>query len=77
MAPTIEFVQQQTQRIGESMTAIEARREFVEDLHRRMADLDALSGRLDERGLAARRRAWRRPSSASWRSRRTPRRPSA
>jgi len=50
MAPTIDSVQKQTQRIGESMSAIESRREFVEDLHRRMTDLEALSGRMDERG---------------------------
>ena len=50
MAPALEFVQKQTQRIGESMSAIEARREFVEDLHRRMADLETLGGQLAERG---------------------------
>jgi chromosome segregation ATPase len=50
MAPMIAFVEKQTQRIGESMAAIESRREFVEDLNRRMADVEALSGQLDERG---------------------------
>jgi chromosome segregation ATPase len=50
MAPTIAVVQEQAQRLEASMTAIESRREFVEDLQRGMADLGALSGRLDERG---------------------------
>ena len=50
MAPTIEFAQKQTQRISESMAAIESRREFVEDLHRRMTELGTLGGNLDERG---------------------------
>ncbi|TMQ49348.1 MAG: hypothetical protein E6K73_10200 [Candidatus Eisenbacteria bacterium] len=49
MAPTIEVVQKQAQRVGESLTAIESRREFVDDLHRRMAELGALGARLDER----------------------------
>ena len=50
MAPTVEFVQKQVQRVNESMSVIESRREFVEELHRRMADLGALAGTLDERG---------------------------
>ncbi len=50
MAPTIAVVQEQAQRLKESMTAIESRRAFVEDLHQGMADLGALSGKLDERG---------------------------
>jgi chromosome segregation ATPase len=49
VSPTIEVVQKQAQRLVESLTAIEARREFVDDLHKRMADLAALSARLDER----------------------------
>jgi chromosome segregation ATPase len=49
MAPTIEVVQKQAQRLGETTTAIEARREFVDDLHRRMNELVALGKRLDER----------------------------
>src|SRR5690606_21278838 len=50
LAPTVEFVQKQAQRVNESMAAIEARREFVEDMQRRMAELGALGGSLDERG---------------------------
>ena len=47
--PTLELVQTQAERIRESQSAIEARREFVEDLHRKLAELGALAGRLDER----------------------------
>jgi chromosome segregation ATPase len=50
MAPTIEFVQKQTQRIGVSMSEIESQREFVETLRQQMADLETLSGQMDERG---------------------------
>ncbi len=50
MAPALEFTQKQTQRIGESMEAIETRREFVEDLHRRIAELETLGGQLADRG---------------------------
>lgn len=50
MAPTVEFVQKQVQRVNESTSAIEARREFVDDLHRRMGELATLGGTLDERG---------------------------
>ncbi|MGH7740980.1 MAG: hypothetical protein ACRENS_03040 [Candidatus Eiseniibacteriota bacterium] len=50
LAPMVDSVQKQAQRIGESVSAIEARREFIEDMHRRMADLGALGSKLDERG---------------------------
>jgi chromosome segregation ATPase len=50
MAPTVAVVQEQAQRLSESMTAIESRRGFVEDLHQQMVDLGALGGKLDERG---------------------------
>lgn len=50
LAPMVDSVQKQAQRIGESVAAIEARREFIEDMHRRMADLGALGTKLDERG---------------------------
>jgi chromosome segregation ATPase len=49
-APTVEFVQKQVQRVNESVSAVEARREFLEDLQRRMAELGSLGGKLDERG---------------------------
>jgi chromosome segregation ATPase len=50
MAPSLEIVQQQTQRISESMMVIESRREFVEALHRQVAEIGALGADLDERG---------------------------
>ena len=56
MAPSLEIVQQQTQRISESMSSIESRREFVEALHRRVAEIGALGADLDERGRQLRTR---------------------
>ncbi len=50
MAPTIEVLQKQAQRLSETTTAIESRREFVEDVHRRMLALGAQGGKLEERG---------------------------
>jgi len=50
LKPTIEVVQQQAMRANESLAAIEARREFVEDLQRRLTELGNLSGNLDQRG---------------------------
>src|SRR5204863_518177 len=50
MTPEIDFAEKQTKRIGDSLASIEARREFVESLDRRFADLEGLSQRLDERG---------------------------
>lgn len=56
MAPSLGIVQQQTQRISESMTSIESRREFVEALHRQVAEIGALGADLDERGRQLRTR---------------------
>ncbi len=56
MAPSLEIVQQQTQRINESMSSIESRREFVEALQRQVAEIGALGGDLDERGRQLRTR---------------------
>lgn len=50
MGPTLEFVQKQVQRVNESQSVLESRREFVEELHRRLTELGALGGKLDERG---------------------------
>jgi len=50
LGPSLEFVQKQTQRITESMSSIEARRDFVEDLQSRLTQLGAVSANLDERG---------------------------
>jgi DNA repair exonuclease SbcCD ATPase subunit len=49
-APIVEFVQKQLHRVNESMSAVESRREFVEELHQRLAELGALGAKLDERG---------------------------
>jgi DNA repair exonuclease SbcCD ATPase subunit len=51
MAPMIDAVQKKSQRISESTAAVEARREFIEGLQNRMADLVVLGGKLDERGM--------------------------
>lgn len=56
MAPALEIVQQQTRHISESMTAIESRSEFVEALHRQVAEIGALGADLDERGRQLRTR---------------------
>jgi len=49
LAPTIEVVQKQAQRVHDFIAVIDARREFVEDLSRRLAEQSSLSSRLDER----------------------------
>lgn len=51
MAPMIDAVQKKSQRISESVSSIEARRELIEALQARMSDLVVLGGKLDERGL--------------------------
>ena len=50
LKPTIEVVQTQARHANESLAAIESRREFVEELQVRLAQLGNLSGNLDERG---------------------------
>jgi chromosome segregation ATPase len=50
IGPTLEFVQKQVQRVNESISNIESRREFVDDLQRRVAELGAQGAKLDERG---------------------------
>src|SRR5262245_25360274 len=49
IAPTVEVVQRQAKLASESVAALELRREFVDDLLRRMADLGSLTARLEER----------------------------
>jgi DNA repair exonuclease SbcCD ATPase subunit len=49
LAPTVEVVQKQAQRIDEAMVAIEERRALVEGLQQKVADLGTQSGTLDER----------------------------
>ena len=50
LAPTVEFVQKQVARVNDSMAAIESRKDFVDDMHRRMTELGGLGAALDERG---------------------------
>lgn len=50
LAPLLELTQKQTQRIHESISSIESRGEFVEDLQGRVAELGTLGADLDERG---------------------------
>jgi chromosome segregation ATPase len=50
IAPTVELVQAQVQRVNESIATIESRRDFVEEMQRRLAELGALGGTLDDRG---------------------------
>jgi len=49
LAPAIEGLQKQAKHVAESINAVELRREFVDDLHRKFTDLGSLAGRLDER----------------------------
>ena len=48
--PALELVLSQAHRLQESTTAIESRRQFVDDMQRKLAELNALSARIDERG---------------------------
>jgi chromosome segregation ATPase len=54
--PRLAVVEAQTQRITESTDAIEQRRELLDELHRGLAEVTALSGTLDERGRELRTR---------------------
>jgi chromosome segregation ATPase len=49
LAPMIDSMEKQAERIGQSVSAIESRRDFIDDMQQRMADLGALGSRLDER----------------------------
>ena len=59
MAPHVERLHERTQTIGDAVSSIEGKRAFVEDLERRIADLESVGIQLDERGreLAARMEA--------------------
>jgi chromosome segregation ATPase len=50
MGPTLEVLQSQAQRVGETLANVESRRELAEDLNRRLVTLGAESGQLEERG---------------------------
>lgn len=48
--PALEAVRTQAQRIQDATTSIELRKEFVDNLQRRLSELGALTARMDERG---------------------------
>lgn len=50
MQPLVDRAHDQTRNVGESLAAIEARWEFVEDLQQRLTSLTTLGGNVDERG---------------------------
>lgn len=50
MAPVLQRAETQAKRVGESMSAIESRQQFVDELHRRLAEAGALGAQLDDRG---------------------------
>lgn len=49
MKPTIDFVGKEVERVTSSINAIESRRDFIEDVHKRLADLAQDTTRVDER----------------------------
>jgi chromosome segregation ATPase len=50
VAPTIEIVQRQAQRLSDSLSDLDARRTLVDDLQRRLDQLRDTGGTLEERG---------------------------
>ncbi len=48
--PALEAVRTQAQRIQDATTSIELRKEFVDNLQRRMSEIGSLTARIDERG---------------------------
>ena len=48
--PALGAAMKQVQRINDAAATLEARREFVDDLQRRVAELGSLTARMDERG---------------------------
>src|SRR5262249_7364663 len=50
LEPGLDAVEKKAQRIHESTASIESRRQFVDELNRRITELGALSSRMDERG---------------------------
>jgi chromosome segregation ATPase len=48
--PALESVRNQAQRIQDATTSIELRKEFVDNLQRRLSELGSLTARIDERG---------------------------
>lgn len=49
LAPAMENALRQAQRVGEATSMIESRREFLDEVGRRAAELTAIASRLDER----------------------------
>src|SRR5262245_60874137 len=49
LEPGLEAVRKQAQRIHDSTAAIESRREFVDDLQRRLAEIGSITARIEER----------------------------
>jgi chromosome segregation ATPase len=54
--PRLSVVESQAQRIHESISSLETRRAFLDELHSGLAEVTALSGTLDERGQELRAR---------------------
>src|SRR5207249_4332779 len=56
MKPTVELVRAEADRLSQSLAQIEARRQLVEDLNKRLSELASLGGQLEQRshGLLAR-----------------------
>ncbi|HKW42538.1 MAG TPA: hypothetical protein VJN39_14915 [Gemmatimonadales bacterium] len=49
MKPTVTLVRTEADRLSQSLTQIEARRQLVEDLNKRLSDASALGSQLEER----------------------------
>lgn len=54
--PTIESVQKDVERVVTAMDVVATRRQFLEEMHARLAELTALGGQLDDRTKAFRSR---------------------
>src|SRR5256712_133192 len=50
MKPTVELVRAEADRLSQSLAQIEARRQLVEELNKRLSQLASLGGQLEERG---------------------------
>ena len=50
LEPKLQAVEAQAKRVNDTTSAIEARRQFVDELQRRVTELGALTTRMDERG---------------------------
>src|SRR2546422_569710 len=50
MKPTVELVRAEADRLSQSLAQIEARRQLVEELNKRLSELASLGGQLEQRG---------------------------